>query len=125
MTLAAIMLGTCNLVFCSGLLAIGKFLLALGALQLLTLAVVILAFSGQAVLYVVRERRRIWSSGPDIWLVLASVADVLIIATLATRGILMTSLPLIWVGSTLGAAVVFAFALDTAKVVIFKRLGMA
>jgi H+-transporting ATPase len=123
-TIAGIVLACCNLLFCSALLAVGKFWLAFGTGQLQTLAVVILAFSGQAVLYVVRERRRLWSSCPGRWLVLSSVVDVSLIATLATRGILMSSVPLLWVGAVLGATVVFAFVLDLVKVAIFGRLRM-
>jgi H+-transporting ATPase len=123
-TIAGIALACCNLLFCSGLLAVGKFWLALGTGQLQTLAVVILAFSGQAVLYVVRERRRLWSSRPGRWLILSSVVDVSLIAALATRGILMSSLPVLYVGTVFGAAIVFAFALDLVKVALFGRLKM-
>ncbi|SAL87550.1 hypothetical protein AWB67_07432 [Caballeronia terrestris] len=118
------MLACCNLLFCSALLAVGKFWLDLATGQLQTLTVVILAFSGQAVLYVVRERRRLWSSYPGRWPVLSSVVDVALIATLATRGILMSPLPLLWVGAVSGAAVVFAFVLDLDKVAVFGRLMM-
>jgi H+-transporting ATPase len=89
------------------------------------LSAVILVFSGQAVLYVVRERRRLWSSRPAPGFCCRQWQTWLIIATIATRGILMTALPLIWVGAPLGAAVVFAFALDLAKVAVFNRLRMA
>jgi H+-transporting ATPase len=123
-TIAGIVLACCNLLFCSGFLAVGEFWLDLGTGQLQTLTVVILAFSGQAVLYVVRERRRLWSSCPGRWLVLSSVVDVLLIATLATRGILMSPLPLLWVGVMFGAAATFAFVLDLVKVAVFGRLKM-
>jgi H+-transporting ATPase len=123
-TIAGIVLACCNLLFYSALLAVGKFWLDLATGQLQTLTVVILAFSGQAVLYVVRERRRLWSSYPGRWLVLSSVVDLALIATLATRGILMSPLPLLWVGAVSGAAVVFAFVLDLVKVAVFGRLMM-
>jgi H+-transporting ATPase len=44
---------------------------------------------------------------------------------LAAFGIAMTPLPIITVGATLVAAVVFAFLLDFAKVPVFNRLGIA
>ncbi|ABE34449.1 HAD ATPase, P-type, IC family protein [Paraburkholderia xenovorans LB400] len=124
LTIAGIVLASCNLLFCSSILALGKFWLHLGTGQLQTLAAVILVFSGQAVLYVVRERRRLWSSRPGRWLIVSSIADVSIIATLATRGILMSPLPLQWIGAMLGAAIVFAFVLDFVKVAAFARLKM-
>jgi len=56
---------------------------------------------------------------------LSSVIDLSIIATLATRGILMTPLPSSLVIATLAAATVFAFVLDEVKHLLFMRLRMA
>jgi H+-transporting ATPase len=125
LTIAGIVLGACNLAFCSAILAIGKFRLALDTSALQTLAAITLVFSGQAVFYVVRERRRLWSSRPSVWVALSSVADVLIIASLASGGLLMAPLPLVVIGNVLAAAVVFAFVLDTVKAAVFARLNMA
>jgi H+-transporting ATPase len=125
LTIAGIVMGACNLLFCSSILAIGKFRLGLDIDTLRTLAVVVLVFSGQAVLYVVRERRRMWSSRPSFWLMLSSVIDISIITTLATRGILMTPLQPSIVVTTFAAAAVFAFVLDQVKHLVFMRLKMA
>ena len=103
-------------------LAIGKYFLGLGIETLQTLSIVTLIFSGQAILYVVRERRHLWRSRPSIWLVAASAADVLIIATLATHGILMKPLPVGVVAVIFGAAVAFGLLLDQIKVPIFRLL---
>jgi len=124
LTLAGIILACCNLAFCSSVLAIGKFRLGLGIESLQTLAAVTLVFSGQAVMYSVRERERLWSSRPSTWLMASSVVDVLIIGTLAISGILMTALPVSVVLGVLAAAVVFALVLDTVKAAIFARLRM-
>ncbi|HEY1945534.1 MAG TPA: HAD-IC family P-type ATPase [Bryobacteraceae bacterium] len=124
LTVAGIVLGACNLVFCSTVLAIGVFRFKLGTEQIRTLAAVTLVFSGQAIFYVVRERRRLWSSWPSLWLALSSVIDVSIISTLAVRGILMAPLPLLAVASILAAAVALAFVLDIIKIAIFARLKM-
>lgn len=125
LTIAGLVLGVCNLVFCSSVLAIGKFQLGLDMKSLQTLAAVTAVFSGQSVFYVVRDRQRLWSSRPSRWVILSSAADVLIIGNLAAFGILMAALPLELVGGILGAAVVFAFVLDTVKVAVFARLKMA
>ena len=66
-----------------------------------------------------------WSSRPSGIVVLASIADMLIIPTLAANGILMTALPLPLIGGAFAAAVVLAFALDAVKVVTFRALKMA
>ena len=125
LTLAGAILAACNLAFCCAALAIGQYRLGLGIDALRTLAAITLVFSGQSVLYVVRERRRLWSSRPSLWLMLSSVVDVGIIATLAVGGILMTALPVSIVAATMAAAVVFAFAIDIVKAAIFARLRMA
>jgi H+-transporting ATPase len=55
----------------------------------------------------------------------ASATDLLIIATLATRGILMHPLPIGVVASLLAAAIAFSFLLDLIKVLLFRRLKIA
>jgi H+-transporting ATPase len=55
----------------------------------------------------------------------ASATDLLIIATLATRGILMRPLPTAVVVTLLAAAAVFCFLLDLIKVLLFRRLKIA
>jgi H+-transporting ATPase len=124
LTVAGIILASCNLAFCSSILAVGKFRFGFGIDALRTLAAIALVFSGQAVMYTVRERERLWSSRPSTWLMASSVADVLIIATLATCGILMTALPIVIVLGVLLSAVGFAFVLDAVKAAIFTRLRM-
>jgi H+-transporting ATPase len=124
LTVAGIVLGAFSLIFCTGILAIGQFRLGLATPALQTLAAVTLVFSGQAVFYVVRERRHIWSSWPSAWLLLSSIVDIFIIAALATGGWLMAPLPLSTVAGVLIAAIVFAFILDAVKTAVFIRLRM-
>jgi H+-transporting ATPase len=52
----------------------------------------------------------------------ASAVDLLVIATLATRGILMKPLPVALVAVLLGVTVVFSLLLDLIKVQVFHRL---
>ncbi len=122
LTAAGVILGFFDLLFCTGVIAIGKYQMGFGIDALRTLAIVTLIFSGQATLYVVRERRRLWSSRPSTWLMAASALDLLIISTLATRGVLMTPLPIAIVATTLAATAVFGLILDVIKVPVFRRL---
>ncbi len=62
------------------------------------------------------------SSRPSSWLMVASATDLLVIATLATRGILMNPLPVAVVAVLLGATVLFSLLLDLIKVQVFRRL---
>jgi H+-transporting ATPase len=125
LTIAGVVMGSCLLLFCTAVLAVGKFRMGLGIEALRTLAMIALVFGSEATLYAIRERRRLWSSRPSLWVVVSTVCDILIISTLVTRGIAMTPLPILVVGGTLVAAAVFAFILDFAKVPVFNRLKIA
>ena len=125
LTIAGVVLGLCFLVFCTGVLAFGKFEMNLGTEVLRTLAFAALVFGGQAVIYAIRVRRHLWSSRPSLWLAASSVADVLITSALAASGIAMTRLPVMVVLGTLTEAAAFAFALDAVKVPLFTRLKIA
>jgi H+-transporting ATPase len=122
LTAAGVILGFFDLLFCTGVNAMGKCHKGLGIDALRTLAIVTLIFSGQATLYVVRKRRHQWSSRPSKWLMAASAMALLIVSTLATCGILMTPLPIIMVATTLAATAAFGLILDLIKVPVFRRL---
>jgi H+-transporting ATPase len=123
-TLLGVLLALCNVVFCTAVVAIGYFRLGLARPQLRTLATVTLVFAGQAAFYVVRDRRRLWSSRPSNWIFLSSGADVLIITVLATKGVLMTPVPAALVGGVLGASLALTFALDAVKSLMTHSLRM-
>ena len=125
LTVAGVIIGTCDLLFCIGVFAFGKFHLLLGLDALRTLSLVALVFSGEASLYAIRERRRIWSSAPSRWVVASTVGDIIGISALALSGVAMTALPVSVVLSTLGAAVAFAFLVDTVKAPVFHRLKIS
>jgi H+-transporting ATPase len=125
LTVAGIIMGLVDLLFCASCLAAGKYILGLDITALRTLTVVTLVFSGQAVFYVARERRHFWSSVPGRWLLLSSAVDLTIISMLAVNGVLMTALPITILLSLGAAAIVFAFVLDAVKVALFHRLDIA
>lgn len=125
LTIAGVVLGVAELIFCTGVVAAGKFGLDLGIEALRTLSLVALVFGSEATLYAVRERRRLWNSRPGRWVVVSSVCDLVIIVTLAARGIAMTPLPLAVIGWSLAAAAAFGLVLDLIKVPVFGRLGIS
>ncbi len=124
LTIAGVAMGIGQLIFCAAILAIGKFAFGFGIEALRTLTFTALVFGSQATIYVIRERRRLWSSRPSSWLVASSVADVLLAVTLAVGGIAVTPLPALVVAGTLAAAAAFAFTLDLVKAPVFARLGI-
>jgi len=124
-TTAGVMLGLCFLAFSTSILAVGKFQLHLGIEALQTLTVVSIVFGSQATTYVIRGRQHLWGLRPSIWLVLSSIADVLIISVLATFGIAMSPLPIAIIATEFGAAVVFGAVLDVVKIPVLARLGIS
>jgi len=124
-TSAGAMFGLCFLAFSTAILAVGRFQLHLGIEQLQTLTVVSIVFGGQATTYVIRGRQHLWGLRPSIWLVLSSVADVLIISTLAAFGIAMAQLPIAIIATEFAAAVVFGAILDIVKVPVLVRLRIS
>ncbi|MDQ2835189.1 MAG: HAD-IC family P-type ATPase [Acidobacteriota bacterium] len=124
-TTAAVILGMFFLAFCFGILAIGKFKMGFGVDALRTLSVVAIVYGGQATIYAIRERRQLWGSRPSYWLVLSSVADILIISVLAERGIAMASLPMWVIADEFAAAVAFGMVLDAIKIPVFARLEIS
>ena len=90
-----------------------------------TLGFVVIIFGNQATTYTNRERRHLWSSRPSNWLLISSVADLLIAFDLGReRLIAMTPLPAMVVAGTLAAAAAFAIILDFVKVPVFRRLSI-
>jgi H+-transporting ATPase len=125
LTTAGVVMGICQLAFCSAVLAVGKFKLGLEIDELRTLAFVALVFGSQATIYAIRQRRHLWGSRPSLWLAVSSVADVLIASILAVGGIAMTPLPALTVAATLAAAMALTFFLDVMKIPVFARLGIS
>ena len=124
-TSAGVILGICFLAFSTAVLALGKFQLHLGIEALQTLSVVGIVFGSQVTTYVIRGRQHLWGLRPSIWLVLSSVADLLIISTLATLGIAMAPLPITVIAGEFAAAIAFGLVLDVVKIPVFARLKIA
>ena len=125
LTVAGVLMGLCELTYCGAALAAGKYWLGLGVERLRTLAFLVIVFGNQATMYTNRTRQRLWSIRPSAWLVRSSIADLLIAATLANRGIAMAPLPALLMGGALAGAVLLAFGADMVKVPLFRRVKIA
>jgi H+-transporting ATPase len=125
LTIAGVAIGGGSLVFCVSVLAWGVYKMKFDIETLQTLAFVSIVFVKQATTYTNRERRRLWSSRPSVWLMASSVADIVIAALLSLGGIAMTPLPAWIVTGVFALAVAFAFLLDLAKVPLFHRLNIS
>lgn len=121
LTFAAVPLGLFKLSYCLSILAAGWFYFGLSSDQMQTLTFLTLILAGQANTYAMRERGHLWHSRPARVMVLASLADLTIVTSLALAGLLMAALPSAIVAGLFMTTAAFALALDTIKVGVFKR----
>jgi H+-transporting ATPase len=122
---AAVVLAACFLSFCLTILLVGKFKLGLGVEALRTLSVVAIVYGSQATIYAIRDRHHFWGLRPTVWLLLSSIADLLIISTLAALGFAMAPLPLSILAWEFVAALAFWLILAGIKIPVFSRLGIS
>ncbi|MET3108589.1 H+-transporting ATPase [Oxalobacteraceae bacterium GrIS 2.11] len=125
LTIASVVMGLGELLFCVVVLWIGlaQFQLKLDALR--TLAFVTLVFANQGTTYNNRARSYLWTSRPGNWLLLSSLVDIGLASTLALLGIAMTPIAPLLIAATLGGAIVYTFLLDMIKVPLFSHLNIA
>jgi len=122
LTIAGVIMGLGELVFCTAILAFGAYRIGWKIDTLRSLAFVSIVAGNQATTYTNRERRHLWSSRPSPWLIASSAADLLIASTLAVAGLAMAPLPIWAVAAVLATAIAFAIILDLVKVPAFRRL---
>ena len=93
--------------------------------QLQTLVFLLLVFSGQGLVYLLRTEEHFWSSRPGRWLLTASVVDIVVVGVMAVRGLLMAPLALTLILELLAVVAAFLVALDFVKVRVFQRVDIA
>ncbi len=98
----------------------GRNWLGLPLPQLQTLTFVMLVFTGQGNIYLVRERAHFWRSRPGRWLMTGSILDVIVVSLLATQGILMAAIDPRLIAGLLVLVVVFLAVVDFLKIRIFE-----
>jgi H+-transporting ATPase len=102
----------------------GTAFLHLDLRQMQTLIFLWLVTSGQATVYLVRERQHFWHSRPSRWLAISSAADLVVVLLLAGRGWLMAAIGPLDLGVALGTALLFLLLGDLLKTWIFKLAGL-
>ncbi len=100
-----------------------KDFLHLPLTQLHTLIFVMLVFTGQGNVYLLRERKHFWHSLPGKWLLFASAGDIIIVSILATQGILMATISPVLIVELLIVIIFYLFIIDFLKIRIFSALG--
>jgi H+-transporting ATPase len=122
LSIAALGVAVPWLAFAFGTFLVGRHVLDLGLAPTQTLVFVMLVATGQATIYLVRERRHLWASRPSLWMLGATVADLVVVTAFAARGILMAAVPLVDVGVLLAAVLAATLLLDLLKAPLLSRI---
>jgi H+-transporting ATPase len=104
------------------MLGVAWYGLRLSPGEMQTLTYVMLVFAGQGNVYVLREHGRLWSSRPAPIMLVASLCDVLLVASLAAGGVLMNPLPIKLIAMLAATTIVFTLAMDSIKLAVYARL---
>ena len=115
LSLAALGVAVPWLAFSFATYFIGRHVLDLGLAPTQTLVFVMLVATGQATVYLVRERHHLWASRPSTWMLIATVGDLVVVTLFATKGILMAAVPLLDIAVLLTAVCAATLALDFLK----------
>lgn len=124
LVVAALGLSIPLVVISFGLWWYGNSVFHLDLQQLQTLVFVWLVTSGQATIYLVRERHHFWHSAPSRWLMLSSAADLFIVVVLAWRGWLMTSIGIVELSVVFATSAFYLLMGDGLKSWIFRFSGL-
>jgi H+-transporting ATPase len=121
LVLTALSLALVLLVLSFGVFWLGQSWLRLALPAVQTMIFVWLVFSSQATVYLVREPRHFWHSRPSRWVLLSSLADVLVVSLLAIRGWLMAPLAPWLIAVLLALSGLYLVGTDGVKIVLFRR----
>lgn len=107
-----------------GLWWLGATVLGLGLPATQTLIFYWLVLSGQATVYLVREREHFWHSSPSRWLAVSTAADLVVVTLLAWRGWLMHAVGPAELAVVVGVAILYLGLGDAIKGWIFRAAGL-
>jgi H+-transporting ATPase len=105
-------------------LFIGSHYFHLQLAQLQTFTVLMLIFTSQFRVYIVRERKYFWSSLPGRELAISTIAALVVFSLLGVYGLIIPSLEPYQVFFVLGYSALFTLALDFPKYEAFKKFGL-
>ena len=120
---SALILALGWLIFSFGILFLGLDFYHLNQAQTQTLVFAMLVFTGQANVYLVRERGHFWQSLPGTALMWSTLGDLIVVTLLVTLGILMTPIPIHLTMLLLLLTMVYMVGLDFVKIWVFKKWG--
>lgn len=92
--------------------------------KLQTFVMLLLIFTSQFKVHIVRERKHFWSSQPGRELLVSTAAAILVFTLLGVYGIIIPSLTLYQVVFVLGFSALFTLGIDLPKYYAFQKFGL-
>ena len=123
-TLASLVIGILLVVEGAIAILIGIEYFALELEKLRTFVMLLLIFTSQFRVYLVRERKHFWSSRPGKELLVSTAAAIIVFMFLGVYGIIVPALTLNQVLFILGFSAIFTLLLDPPKYYVFKKFGL-
>jgi H+-transporting ATPase len=123
-TLASLFIGA--LLIVEGVIAvlIGRDYFHLEWKALQTFMMLMLIFTSQLRVLVVRERRHFWSSRPSRELLISTIASICVFALVGVYGIIVPAITLYQVLFILGFSTLFTLGIDLPKYYVFRKFGL-
>jgi H+-transporting ATPase len=123
-TLASVIIGALLVIEGAIAVFIGTNYYRMELVTLQTFVMLILVFTSQFRVLIVRERRHFWSSRPGRELIISSAATLIGFVLLGTYGIVLPPLQLTQVLLALAFSALFTLALDFPKTYVFGKFGL-
>jgi H+-transporting ATPase len=123
-TFASLIVGALLVVEGAAALFIGSHYFHLQMEQMGTFTVLVLIFTSQFRVYIVRERNYFWSSRPGKELIFATTGAIITFALFGIFGPIIASITPYQVLFALGFSAAFTFAIDFPKYQAFKKFGL-
>jgi len=103
---------------------VGLTIFNLNEEQLSTFITVLVIFSSQFRIYIIRERRHFWSSFPGKELLISTIAALIVFVIFGIFGILISALSISQILFLLLYSSIFTFSLDFIKFFVFEKINL-
>lgn len=123
-TLASLLIGVLLIIEGAIAILVGINYFLLNWQELQTFTMLLLVFTSQFRVFIVRERRYFWSSRPGKALIFSTTAAIAGFTLLGTYGIFIPSLNLYQVLFIIGFSALFTFGIDLPKHYVFRKFGL-
>jgi H+-transporting ATPase len=123
-TLASFIIGLLLVIEGAIAILIGVNYFHLNSQELQTFTMLLLVFTSQFRVFIVRERKYFWSSWPGKALVFSTAATIVAFILLGVYGIFIPNLKLNQVLFIMGFSALFTFGIDLPKYYVFRKFGL-